>query len=897
MTDTTTAPSQPSQTIKRGLVKQVLSGDAIVLQGPPTSNGPPKELTVYLSNVTAPRLARRPVDDSSEASADEPYAWEAREWLRKKIVGKSVAFVRDFMASSGREHGRIYIGGTGIHDAENVAENGVAEGWLEVRTGKQADEYTQKLLESQEQAKSSKKGRWSADDPSKHVRNIKWNIEDPRSLVAQYKQSQVDAVVEQVRDANAIRLFLLPNFEYITIVLSGVKAPSVRAGTEGKPEEYGEEAKFFVETRLLQRDVKVVLESTSNQNFIGTILHPRGNIAEFLLKDGFAKVVEWSIASATGGPLPLREAERFAKERKLRLWRNYSGPVTTGKNSFSAKVVEILLGDSIIVEKDNGEQQKIFFSSLRPPRKEGGGPETGAVNRQFRPLYDIPFMFEAREYLRKRLIGKRVNVTIDYIQPKSDQFPEKTCGTVTVTNQNIAEQLIKKGLAKVVRHRQDDDNRSPNYDALIAAEAEAEKEKRGMYCDKSENPGTVRVQELTGERSKQFMPYLQRSSRPDAIVDFVASGSRLRVYVPKETCLITFLLGGISCPRPARVGPGGKMQGESEPFADEALNFTKSKCLQQDVKIEVESMDKVGGFIGYLFVTNEKGSLVNLSEALVEAGLASVHFTAEKSPYYHQLTSAEKAAKAARLGMWKNFVEEDDNENEKQKQAADVGERKLNLKKVLVTEFYPSMRFAVQMFDDGQTIESLMNNLQSDVSMVPLTTIKRGQLAAARYCDLWHRVRIESAKGDKVEVNYIDFGNRETLSPSDIFVLPTQYHAQPPAAKEFQLALVSAPNDTHYAEDTDETFKHLCNLHPHLYLNVEYKFGNVDNVTLYAEDAQGNPKRDIGRELIATGHALLAQRGEKRFQNLIADYSDAEKSARRSRLNIWQYGDFTGNEI
>jgi len=35
---------------------------------------------------------------------------------------------------------------------------------------------------------------------------------------------------------------------------------------------------------------------------------------------------------------------------------------------------------------------------------------------------------------------------------------------------NIAEQLIDRGLASVVRHRRDDEDRSPDYDKLIAAE-------------------------------------------------------------------------------------------------------------------------------------------------------------------------------------------------------------------------------------------------------------------------------------------------------------------------------------------------------------------------------------------------------------------------------------------
>lgn len=35
---------------------------------------------------------------------------------------------------------------------------------------------------------------------------------------------------------------------------------------------------------------------------------------------------------------------------------------------------------------------------------------------------------------------------------------------------NIAEQLIEKGLASAVRHKRDDEDRSPDFDKLIAAE-------------------------------------------------------------------------------------------------------------------------------------------------------------------------------------------------------------------------------------------------------------------------------------------------------------------------------------------------------------------------------------------------------------------------------------------
>ena len=39
-------------------------------------------------------------------------------------------------------------------------------------------------------------------------------------------------------------------------------------------EPLAEEAKYFTEVRLLQRDVKIVLEGASNQNLLGTVIHP-----------------------------------------------------------------------------------------------------------------------------------------------------------------------------------------------------------------------------------------------------------------------------------------------------------------------------------------------------------------------------------------------------------------------------------------------------------------------------------------------------------------------------------------------------------------------------------------------------------------------------------------------
>ena len=57
-------------------------------------------------------------------------------------------------------------------------------------------------------------------------------------------------------------------------------------------------------------------------------------------------------------------------------------------------------------------------------------------------------------------------------------------------------------------------------------------------------------------------------------------------------------------------------------------------------------MDKGGNFIGYMYVEG-----TNASVALVENGLAKVHFTAERSNHFKALSSAEEKAKAKKSNV------------------------------------------------------------------------------------------------------------------------------------------------------------------------------------------------------------------------------------------------------
>uniref|UniRef100_A0A7N8YAA8 Staphylococcal nuclease and tudor domain containing 1 n=1 Tax=Mastacembelus armatus TaxID=205130 RepID=A0A7N8YAA8_9TELE len=683
----------------------VLSGCAIIVRGQPRG-GPPPERQINLSNIRAGALARRAAQGQPDTkdTPDEPWAFQAREFLRKKLIGKEVCFTVENKTSLGREYGMVYLGKDST--GENIAESLVSEGLATVRReGVKANPEQARLSDLEDQAKASKKGLWSEGAGTHTIRDIKYTIENPRNFVDSLHQKPVNAIIEHVRDGSVVRALLLPDYYLVTVMLSGIKCPTFKREADGTetPEPFAAEAKFFTESRLLQRDVQIILESCPNQIILGTILHPNGNITELLLKEGFARCVDWSMAVYTQGAEKLRAAERSAKERKVRIWRDYVAPTANldqKDRQFVAKVMQVVNADAMVVKLNSGECKTIHLSSIRPPRIEG-----------------------------------EVNVTVDYIRAATGPgegtpaFPERTCATVTIGGINIAEALVSKGLATVIRYRQDDDQRSSHYDELLAAEARAIKNGKGLHS-KKEVP-IHRVADISGEtqKAKQFLPFLQRAGRSEAVVEYVFSGSRLKLYMPKETCLITFLLAGIECPRSSRNMPGGMQV--AEPFSDEAMLFTKELVLQREVEVEVESMDKAGNFIGWLHIEG-----VNLSVALVENALSKVHFTAERSAYYKTLISAEEACRQRKEKIWANYEEKPD---EEVVHLSEEKERVANYRPVYVTEIADTLHFYAQDVETGSQLESLMETMRAEIAAQPPVegsySARRGDYCLAKFAD------------------------------------------------------------------------------------------------------------------------------------------------------------------
>jgi len=299
------------------------------------------------------------------------------------------------------------------------------------------------------------------------------------------------AVVETVRDGTTVRVrLLLPDnvHQFANVSLAGVRSPRTASKQGESAEQWGEEARYFTESRLLQRTVRVTLLSQSGLGaspvgnaaaagaptpaslYIGIVMHPAGNVAEHLIGNGFARVVDWhaGMLANYGGLDRFRAAERSAKERRVALFANSPAPgqaaapgtsVSTEAKTFEATVIRIWSGDQVsVVDKTSGKERRLQLSSTRAPKASD-------TKQAF-------YAAEAKEFLRKRLIGKTVRVHIDYVKPKEGEYEERECATIRYGGQaaNIAEQLIDKGLATALRHRRDDEDRSQDYDKLIAAE-------------------------------------------------------------------------------------------------------------------------------------------------------------------------------------------------------------------------------------------------------------------------------------------------------------------------------------------------------------------------------------------------------------------------------------------
>ncbi|CAI5514726.1 unnamed protein product [Closterium sp. Naga37s-1] len=997
----------------RGRVKAVTSGDCLVIMGN-VKSGPPPEKTLTLASLIAPKMARRD-------GRDEPFAWESREFLRKKCIGQEVVFKVDYAVPSiHREFGNVFMGDT------NIALAIVQAGWARVRpqVGSSTDvsPYLEQLLKAEEAAKAEELGIWTKvpgaaeaairDLPPSGVGQDTGF--DAHALLEQNKGLTLAAIVEQVRDGSTVRVMLLPSFHYVQVYLAGVQCPSVgrrpfvdsaaatsaadtaangvgaitleegstdeaAAAAGGAPsaaqrlaasaaaaeqkdsgaEPFALEAKHFTEVRCLNREVRVVLEGVDGKfsNLVGTLHYPSGdsvvNLSLELVQNGLAKVVEWSANMLeASAKVALKSAELEAKKQRVRMWTNFVPPQSNSiafRDNFTGKVVEVVSGDCIVVADDAAvegtpqAERRVNLSSIRA--KKMGNPR-----RDEKPE---PYAREAKEFLRSRLIGQPVAVQMEYTRKmppmeaggpegrnmefgsaflltgKTDAAAAPAAPATTASGDvapavppggvNVAEMLVTRGLATVVRHR-DFEERSSQYDALLAAEAKAIKGKKNIHSNKDAPATHINDLSLHGmaNKARGFLPFLQRGKRMAAVVDYVLSGHRFKLIIPRESCAIAFALSSVRCP------------GKGEPFSEHAIAFMRRRIMQHEVEIEVETVDKTGTFIGSLWADR-----TNAGALLLQAGLAKLHpsFTPDRTAEGHLLISAETQAKNARLKVWEGYVEGQDAAIAAASEASLLqAGGKQELVHVQVTEVLGGGLFYAVESGSGllPRLEGAIKELQLSDAKTPAPGTfapKKGEFVFAQFSadDSWARAMVVTAPADptpartsEYTVFYIDYGNQETLPFARLRPLdnPTVSPSSFPRGKSdglglaqlCRLAHVKVPGlEEDFGQEAAEEVQGLTGGKT-LLARVEERDasagtkvkGQGSGVCWVVTLVDSETSTSVNASLLQAGLARLEKRrGGVRNPALAAvleGLKERQEMARQSRLHIWQYGDVDSDD-
>ncbi|KAL0937382.1 tudor domain-containing protein [Colletotrichum truncatum] len=877
-------------------VKSVLSGDTLVLTAP---NNPKAEKTFSLAYVTAPRLSK---------DGDEPFAFQSREYLRELVVGKQIQCTVAYTVPSGREFGTALLS----RDGPSLPDEAVKAGWLKVReeAGRKDDDEAilqrlDNLRQLETQAKNEGKGLWSGSGGNIEVQN---DLGGPE-FMKEWKGKTVDGIVERVLSGDRLLVrLLLSDKKHVQVMtlLAGVRTPATErtvqsTGQTQPAEEFGNEAKSFVEERLLQRRVKVDIVGASAQGqLVASLIHPNGNknIAEFLLQEGLARCNDFHSTMLGEKMATLRAAEKAAQSKKLRLHQHH---VAKADGSQSDMIVAKVIGADIIIVRNKAgtTEKRINLSSVR-------GPRSGEAS-------EAPYRDEAKEFLRKKIIGKHVRVSIDGSKPAADGFEARDVATVTEKGKNIGLLLVEEGYATVIRHRKDDTDRSPNYDELLAAQEKAKEEKKGIWSGKAPKlKSWVDVSE-SQQKAKIQLATLQRQKKVPAVVDFVKSGSRFTVLIPREGVKLTLVLGGVRAPRAP--GPRGE---KGEEFGQEAAELANRRCNQRDVEVDIYDIDKVGGFIGDLYINRE-----SFAKILVEEGLASVHaYSAEKSGNAAELFAAEKKAKEGRKGLWHSWDPSQDEEEEPvavETTANDTpeayGNKPKDYRDVVITNIDGNGKIKIQEIGKGTAaLTTLMNDFKKfhldSKNAKPIGDApKAGDFVAAKFSadGQWYRGRIRAndRTAKVAEVVYIDYGNSEKQPWSKLRPLDQpQFTVQKLKAQaiDASLSFLQLPTAPEYFQ---ESIDFIAELTEGKELVASFDFvdnkENLSYITLFdynAGDKKPGPNDSINKAIVANGQAMVPRKlkaWERSSQHAayLKHLKEVEAKAKEDRLGIWEYGDIT----
>jgi staphylococcal nuclease domain-containing protein 1 len=863
-----------------GLVKGTPSGDHVIISGKVKKNSDevPEEQTIYLSLTQAPKCA------TSNVSEEEPYGWDAREYLGQSVLGKVVKYTIDYKINE-KVFGQVYSENKNVN--LDLIKNGLAKvGFIgKYNEAMSKSEYYSKLQTAEQEAKKQKMGLWSGDTSHKRsIIGINDEQYNPNDILNKCKGKELDGLVDFVINCAVYIIYLKDLNTYVKVNLRFVALPSAKDTVIYKA------GKAYVERLILHREVKVILYSLDeNKNFTADVFDKKGSFANFVVRNGYSKLYIANNVTYTIEELNLlKQAQATAKKEKLRVWKNEKDDEETGfvvgekkpaskGESIEGVCIQVHSGDSISVKPTKGEVVRVFFSHLKAPNL--AKPNT---NEQ-----DQPWAWQAREFLRKILVGRKVRCEFDFSrftkENKSMSF-YSVFRTDSEKEKNVNIELLEQGLAAFQSPRTDKDEMSAHLELYTVAEKIAKDKKQGIYSPKAPgNPNYADLISANRTKKKEFSSFLVGQKKLACVIEYVFAGNKFKVRIENNKCMIPFSLLGI------KVVTKDKNNTELyDKLFNQALDYSNDHILQREGTCDIIQADRVGNYFGYLSFGN-----TNYACTLLKEGLAVVNPN-YSSLHVGEFKKAEKEAESAKKGIWayeniSNYLKEVDGVS--QSLPTDFKEKNEDIK-VRITDYIDFNNFYVNLVPN-KTLSKIEDVLaQYDSGKLKVTKIeppvKKGLLCVAKYKndERYYRAVIQKViKEDKFEVEFIDYGTIDTVFLEDLIKLDSSISIYEAQAILCEFA---------YLKYSHHSMKKALDMFTD-FVNIEL---TVPAKTCYTYNRDGKTKTGLvvyrsKDNLGSTYHADLLGAGfakfdvKKKIPDNLKALKEIEKKAEEKRVGLW----------
>lgn len=779
----------------------------------------------------------------------EPAAgWEreAFDYLRHLVVGREVEFndydLGDKVAAD------VFV------DKRNVAGMMAQEGLVKYfQAGQKTSSFYSDLEEGDLRAQKEGKGQYRemTDDEIKK-RKRKQKRPDLESLLGK----EVGGWVEELNFKLDFQVYIVELDDVVQASFAGVSLPVIN-------KEHVTHLRNFCSKHIYQRLrplrlKQVTDESTGETQILITELNnnDEDSILRNLFLNGYCR-----LEKEANGKLELVEmmALRSLQDQGMHsgkgLWKDYKGKLPqsekrTDANSeltkllkqpeFEAKVIAVHSGDSVTIQTLNGQSIRVNFTNLKA--RSMGNPARDEASQ--------PWAFEAKEHLRKKVIGKTVSVRIDNVRNvvTEDRTFDVINATLSLEGAPVALEMVEKGLLALAPPRSSD----PASAALVSyseAARKAELSKKGIHSAVQPNRSfwDLSKPELRKKAKSEFALENHKDLN-NGVVENVIAATRFKVRFDQENCYFVLSLNSV------KGVPNNVNDEVEERWANEALDFSKSIATQRDVKFEIEQVDKNGVAHGSLFIGKD-----NVGVLLLRRGLAFVEKGFRHSKNIDELLRVQEEARASKKGIW----------GDKSLNLAAVGVEeedrpKGELKHVVLSEFFGANDFYLQE-SASEEFSKVTRVLSKAAASAPLLKepLLPGTIGIGNFEGEFNRIKVIRKKKDDYEVEFIDYGNTGTLRISELRQCPTEIAKLRPLAFNARLDFVQVPpTNSSYSRLTDRFFEKL-GVNAKLKCQETRREGQIVYVILWpASVSDEDLHKSLNYAIIRDGLAVLGQNSD-----------------------------------